>query len=135
MPPGTNGGVSALGLYASLAGGVFVGLVYSITVVIAYIGDAEFMSAAVQVVYWAIFGGAAGLFGSLLDSLLGATVQATYFDKSLGRVIPPHQARSSPQHNVQHICGAEIMNNDVVNLVALAVTAVVFGFGVAPLVF
>ncbi|TIA44199.1 hypothetical protein D6C83_05997 [Aureobasidium pullulans] len=82
VPRGTNGGVTITGLLAGLAGSVFISslayftLPYSGT---AWTGDAKFM-------FWVTLT-AAGFSGTLLDSLLGALVQATVEDKSSGRVV------------------------------------------------
>ena len=65
MRKGTNGGVTLLGLAASMAGGLMVGCVYMAG------------GALVARPQWRLIplGVAAGLLGSLLDSMLGATVQ------------------------------------------------------------
>ncbi len=66
IPAGTSGGISALGLAATCAGAVLIGLVGWVGV---RLGD---YGAAVWVIPTALGGGVAG---SLADSLLGATVQ------------------------------------------------------------
>jgi len=71
--PGTNGGISAIGLIVSLMGGLVVGLANYATLV--YTIDAEML--ARSPVQWPIIvaGGFAGLIGSIVDSILGATLQ------------------------------------------------------------
>lgn len=71
--PGTNGGITAIGLIASLFGGLAVGLAnYAMLI---YTVDADML--ARSPVQWPIIvaGGFAGLVGSIVDSLLGATLQ------------------------------------------------------------
>lgn len=71
--PGTNGGVSWIGLICSIIGGLVVGLSYYI-VVLNTVDTAVLQLAAPQwpIVIVAAFG---GLFGSIIDSILGATLQ------------------------------------------------------------
>ena len=72
VPKGTNGGVSFVGLLVSFGGGLAVGLGYYLGVIIG--GSAQLDDAPNQL-FLILLGGAAGLIGSLIDSLLGATVQ------------------------------------------------------------
>lgn len=70
---GTNGGVSWIGLLCSTIGGLIVGLIYYI-VILNTVDTAVLQLAAPQ---WPIIivAGFAGYFGSILDSVLGATLQ------------------------------------------------------------
>lgn len=71
--PGTNGGVTATGLVVSLLGGLAVGLAnYAMLI---YVINADML--AQSPVQWPLIvaGGFAGLFGSIIDSVLGATLQ------------------------------------------------------------
>lgn len=70
---GTNGGVSWIGLLCSTIGGLIVGLIYYI-VILNTVDTAVLQLAAPQ---WPviIIAGFAGFFGSILDSVLGATLQ------------------------------------------------------------
>jgi len=71
--PGTNGGVSWIGLVCSVVGGLVVGLFYYI-MILNTVDTAVLQLAAPQwpIIIVAAFG---GLFGSILDSVLGATLQ------------------------------------------------------------
>jgi uncharacterized protein (TIGR00297 family) len=72
-PPGTNGGISVLGTTAATAGGGFIGLVFALA------GGIEVGAAAVaQTVPCVLMGSAAGLLGSTVDSVLGATLQESH---------------------------------------------------------
>ena len=73
VPKGTNGGVSFVGLLCSFGGGLAVGVAYYVGVVL---GSAQLqLRDSPNQLYIILLGGAGGLIGSLIDSLLGATVQ------------------------------------------------------------
>ncbi len=71
VKPGTNGGVSALGTAAGLAGGVLIGCCYCVFE--TWVAGVPHVTAlgcrAVAV------GAAAGMLGNLVDSVLGAMLQ------------------------------------------------------------
>jgi uncharacterized protein (TIGR00297 family) len=107
---GASGGVSALGTGVSLAGGLLIGLTAGL------FGTAAGLlpwSAALPV---ALIGAVSGAAGSLLDSLMGATVQQIYFCE---------KCRKETERKV-HRCGTTTrplrgwswMNNDLVNLIS-----------------
>lgn len=106
VPTGTNGGVTAVGLVASLLGGAAVGGAYYFTQVLLV---KELHLAVSQ---WPIilYGAIAGLLGSLLDSFLGATMQFSGYDETIGKVV----SYESP--NVKRISGKPILDNNGVNL-------------------
>lgn len=99
---GTSGGLSVVGTLAALLGSVVVG------------AAAAAFSTSDQ---WLWFGliSVSGLLGSLLDSLLGATVQAMYFcptDRKETERYPLHSCGTA----TIHIRGWRWLNNDWVNL-------------------
>ncbi|THW82972.1 hypothetical protein D6D15_09890 [Aureobasidium pullulans] len=126
VPRGTNGGVTITGLLAGLAGSVFISslayftLPYSGT---AWTGDAKFM-------FWVTLI-AAGFSGTLLDSLLGALVQATVEDKSSGRVVEGDNGKrvKVTQGGSRVRRGMDLLNNNGVNF-AMAATVAAVGMGV-----
>lgn len=82
MPPGTNGGVTATGLAAGLLGSFIIALTSAISL--------PFCSAHSKIqdrVLWTVAFSIWGLLGSVLDSVLGALLQASVVDKRSGKVV------------------------------------------------
>ncbi|XP_061125388.1 transmembrane protein 19 isoform X2 [Syngnathus typhle] len=114
VPEGTNGGVTHTGLVASFLGGLAVGGAYWATQVL-FVGQMQQCAPQWPLV---LYGGAAGLLGSLLDSLLGASVQYSGFDTSVGKVV-------SYQSPTTHwISGKPILDNNAVNLFSSILVAI-----------
>ncbi|MBN1532896.1 MAG: DUF92 domain-containing protein [Spirochaetes bacterium] len=113
VPRGTSGGVSVPGLLASLAGASFIALVC--------LGGAAACGAELPV-RWVLWIAAGGFSGSVIDSLLGATVQAQYRDGS-GLITERRREKGMPARLVR---GFAFITNDTVNflatLLAVAVT-------------
>jgi uncharacterized membrane protein len=107
--PGTNGGVSLWGLVCSLLGGTWIGLFAAGTIAWQSRPCASRPVDLVSLIAWA---SAAGLVGSLLDSVLGATLQRTLYSKSQKRVVK--QADSS----TITVSGIPFLSNDAVNLIS-----------------
>lgn len=127
---GTSGGVSALGLAASMAGGCFVGLAAWLLLVLVpgqSAPDASGVPAdSVRLLVWCAAAWLAGTIGSLADSLLGATVQLTYRCAVCGRDVEQRRHCGQPAARVRGYAG---WNNDAVNIagsLAGAAAAVVF---------
>lgn len=70
---GTNGGVTVIGLIVSLLGGLAIGLANYVMLV--YMIDADMLARSPAQWPIIIAGGFAGLVGSIVDSVLGATLQ------------------------------------------------------------
>ncbi|CAN9508512.1 unnamed protein product [Ophioblennius macclurei] len=115
VPAGTNGGVTTVGLLASFLGGAAVGVAYLATQLLTV---ADLQGAAPQ---WPIvvYGGVAGLLGSMLDSFLGAHMQYSGFDASIGKVVSYESATT------RRICGKPILDNNAVNLFSSLLVALV----------
>ncbi|XP_026863363.1 transmembrane protein 19 [Electrophorus electricus] len=106
VPTGTNGGVTPVGLVASLLGGVAVGTAYFLTQLLL-VNDLHLAAPQWPVM---VYGGTAGLLGSVLDSFLGAHMQYSGYDESTGKVV------SYETPTVRRICGKPILDNNGVNL-------------------
>ncbi|KAM8820802.1 TMM19 protein, partial [Eudromia elegans] len=123
VPVGTNGGITIVGLFSSLLGGAVVGATYFLTQVI-FVSDLDTSAPQWPAI---VFGAAAGLLGSLVDSYLGATMQYSGFDENLGMVVN-HQTKDA-----RHISGKPILDNNAVNLfssiiIALVLPGMAWGF-------
>ncbi|KAM4671780.1 transmembrane protein 19 isoform 3-T3 [Amazona ochrocephala] len=116
VPVGTNGAITFVGLLSSLLGGMVVGIAYFITQLI-FVTDLEVSAPQWPII---VFGAAAGLLGSIVDSYLGATMQYSGFDQNIGMVVN-HQTKDS-----KHISGKPILDNNAVNLFSSIIIALVF---------
>jgi len=117
VPRGTNGGVSMAGLAVSLLGGLVVGVGYVIGVLVAASGD-DLSHAPCQ---WKIvlLGGLGGLVGSLIDSIIGATLQYSGKDEKTGKVV------EVAGEGVSRISGRMILDNHSVNLISSILTGLI----------
>jgi uncharacterized protein (TIGR00297 family) len=119
---GTSGGVTPLGTSVAFLGAFVIGALASLGVFAA--GPAVNQARGYQLVASAFLFAAAGLLGSLFDSLLGATVQAIYycdFDQK-----ETESALHRCGNRTRLIRGWRWLDNDWVNFIAS-----VFGSGVA----
>ncbi|MBN1137199.1 MAG: DUF92 domain-containing protein [Anaerolineae bacterium] len=114
---GTSGGVTRLGVWASVAGALLIGAVATaLTQAASLLKGGGWQVAAIAYPLLAVTG---GLAGSLFDSLLGATAQGVYFCDYCEKQTERRVHRCGQQTRLAR--GWEWLNNDVVNLVASAV--------------
>ncbi|KAF9162763.1 Transmembrane protein 19 [Actinomortierella ambigua] len=160
VPPGTNGGVSWIGLVASVAGGATIGAMAAVSVLVqqwrearvdlfgligGYLagaagqGQTDEMAAALRawqmftravdarfLVGLALAGAGAGLFGSLLDSLLGATVQKSNYSSK--RKVITYRKEREDDDEIKAISGWDILDNHQVNFVSSLLIAGLTGY-------
>lgn len=115
VPTGTNGGVTPVGLMASFAGGLTVGGAYYVSQCL-FVSDLHLADPQWPIIF---YGGVAGLLGSMLDSFLGAHMQYSGFDSSIGKVVSYESATT------RRICGKPILDNNAVNLFSSVLIALI----------
>lgn len=101
---GTSGGVSLFGMFASLSGSALIALLAVLLSPINTLSTSYFLLIT-----------AAGMAGSLLDSLLGATVQAMYYCPTDQKETEKHPLHTCGTKTI-HTRGWAWLNNDLVNL-------------------
>ncbi|PVU96568.1 hypothetical protein BB559_002341 [Furculomyces boomerangus] len=120
VPPGTNGGITKLGLMASALGGAAVGLSMDVMYWIQYYSLLK--THQLPRIPFHFLGSIFGLLGSLIDSYLGSKYQASYLTKD--KKISNH--KSDPDTKL--INGRDILSNNMVNFISLSMTAILGGF-------
>lgn len=124
VPPGTNGGISALGTAAAAAGGLFVGAVFVGTSRLAAAWTAASAGGAAchaaAAADWRLLplAVAAGLGGSLLDSVLGATLQWSGYDTRSKKAVSRPPVAGDTSGEIKHTCGRDVLSNTGVNVVS-----------------
>ncbi|XP_008204558.1 transmembrane protein 19 [Nasonia vitripennis] len=114
VPRGTNGAVSWVGLLVSALGGLVVGLFHYLTVL--YAVDSAVLEVAAPQWPIIVLGGVGGLLGSIVDSILGATLQYSGINEK-GMIV------ERPGKGVKHISGRQILDNHSVNLLSSIIIA------------
>jgi uncharacterized protein (TIGR00297 family) len=110
VPAGTSGGVTGLGLLASLLGGAFIGLVGGW---FNQMGEPGY--GAGTLIALVALGAVSGMIGSLADSWFGATLQVMYRCTVCGKTI---EKQVHCEQEAVQIRGMRMMTNDMVNAVS-----------------
>lgn len=105
MKPGLSGAVSALGSVAGLLGALFIALYWM----------SNFLPLSGKSLAYASIVAASGFFGCLMDSALGATVQAHYYDQE-GGCLTEHPTVGGRELPLER--GIRWVDNDLVNLMS-----------------
>jgi uncharacterized protein (TIGR00297 family) len=116
VPHGTNGGMSIFGTFASLLGGTFIGLLFFV-----FSFSLSNQKPSIPQYPMIFVGALCGLLGSLFDSLLGATLQASYYSKDRQCIVKENIERKKDQ-SVVLISGSDLLTNEQVNLVSILMT-------------
>lgn len=119
---GTNGGVTLAGLLAAAAAGSVIGLAF---VLIGFFTTKCVFDVALKQLLVIPIAALAGLCGSLIDSLLGATLQFSGFCTVRNKVV------GKPGPTVKKISGLNILDNNAVNLVSVLSTTLLTSIGCA----
>jgi uncharacterized protein (TIGR00297 family) len=124
VPAGTNGGVTLWGTLCSAIGGGIMGLA---TVAMDYLSGL----APLNVTSLIMLGTVCGLVGSLIDSILGATIQETFYDDDKKLV---YHSEEKPK-TAKLVSGINILSNEQVNFVSVAITTWLGGWVFGPMIF
>ncbi|PNX97633.1 transmembrane protein 19-like [Trifolium pratense] len=112
---GTNGGVTKTGLLAAAAGGSVIGLSYVLLELLTVRCGSDRVAKQLLVIPVATI---AGLGGSIIDSLLGATLQFSGFCSIRQKVV------GKPGPTIKKISGLAILDNNAVNFVSILLTTI-----------
>ncbi|CAM8917940.1 unnamed protein product [Rhodiola kirilowii] len=116
---GTNGGVTKDGLLAAAAAGSVIGLTFYVAGI--YTKECTNVALLKQLLVIPV-AALAGLCGSVIDSLLGATLQYSGFCSVRNKVV------SIPGPTVKRISGRRVLDNNAVNFVSIFLTSVITAF-------
>ena len=128
LPTGASGGVTLLGLTASAAGAAFIAAVSS-GGVLFYVASQTLQGASatlrlapvlIYTVSVAAIVTLSGFLGSVIDSLLGASLQAEYLCSSSGQPTERPYSKYSPNTLIK---GYRLITNDTVNLLSVSAAA------------
>ncbi|KAG0142929.1 hypothetical protein CROQUDRAFT_206597 [Cronartium quercuum f. sp. fusiforme G11] len=118
VPPGTNGAVSLVGLGLSAFGGVCIGLAVSFRCLLEECRTPSGSSIMGLSVKTGLF----GLFCSVLDSVLGATLQQTLYSQTDKKIVRPGTVLGGPKRVVV-VTGSNLLSNNQVNIISSTTTA------------
>ncbi|KAH6754975.1 integral membrane protein of unknown function DUF92 [Perilla frutescens var. hirtella] len=112
---GTNGGVTKAGFLAAAAAGCVLGIAF---VIVGFLTTNCTFNIAMKQLLVIPLSALAGLCGSAIDSLLGATLQYSGFCSVRNKVV------GKPGPTVKKISGLSILDNNAVNFVSILLTTV-----------
>lgn len=126
VPPGTNGGITLSGTLWSGFGGLIIAVGVILLDLLSGI--------AVRPVQTIMFGTVCGFVGSFLDSLLGATVQSSYYDDEKHVSHCGEEGKESTS-KLRHISGVNLLTNAQVNLASIMLTTALGAVYIGPWVY
>ncbi|KAL7720883.1 Transmembrane protein [Entamoeba marina] len=116
VPPGTNGGVSFLGLLSGLLGSLLIGIVGGIVFLFeCWMSLTAFILVTLTITF-------SGVCGNLLDSILGGTLQYSGWDEET------HYVVRQPTKTTKKICGRDVLSNSAINLITSSFSGILCGF-------
>lgn len=132
VPKGINGAISRYGTVCSILGGMFISVVVIICNILRY-GILNYINSNVEVIVLSVkillFGGFIGFIGSLIDSILGQTIQLTIYNVTKECVIEKENEQEAKQNGDElKYYGKDILNNSGINMVTGVITALISGY-------
>jgi len=107
--------VSLTGTAASIAGGLFIGIVFFLVTVVWY------HNPVMSQMHILLLGTLSGFFGSLIDSLFGALFEYSGYNEQDNKVY------SKPNSQLKHISGVRLLDGNMTNSLSILLTSVVAG--------
>ena len=135
VPHGTNGGVTFAGIIWSAVGGALIGTGAFLCDLLTLGNNFEGYSTFKYLSLMIIFGGLTGLLGSVLDSILGATLQASFYDKDSKLTYCGRREGRSIPSDVMSVSGYDVLTNAQVNFVSILLCTYLSAHVIGPLVF
>jgi uncharacterized protein (TIGR00297 family) len=113
VPKGTNGGVSFEGIRAAVLGGMALGFICS---------PLLFINSDLHTVFVAfLFFTFSSLVGTIIDSILGATLQITYITRD-GKI---KNSKTDSSIDCLHVHGVDVLSNNQVNVISSLLTSLI----------
>lgn len=135
VPQGTNGGVTSAGFVWSAIGGALIGFGAFICDTSTSGNDFKNYSVLQYLSLMIIFGALTGLVGSVIDSLLGAVMQASYFDKDTKLTYCGRREGRSMPVDLTLVSGSDILTNAQVNFASILLCTYLSAYFIGPIVF
>ncbi len=117
VPRGTSGGVSLEGTLSTLGGSTFIALAYGMALY-SIIPVSKLIIA-----FLLVFMG--GVMGSLIDSALGASIQAQFKCPSCNKITEKRFHLRCGRIKTMHVKGLKVINNDIVNFTSALIPSFV----------
>lgn len=143
VPHGTNGGITVWGTLWSIFGGTIIGIILLITDIISGLYLPFYSSGDTGIDsnnnYWrqvVLYSSLCGFIGSMIDSILGALLQVSYYDIEKKCIYHSNSIpSSSSSSSIKHISGIDLLSNEQVNFVSIILTCLLGGAILGPLIF
>ncbi|MFL0246061.1 DUF92 domain-containing protein [Candidatus Clostridium stratigraminis] len=115
---GVSGAISILGTLSALLGSSFIAVIFFIGYVLKY-------GFKTQAIVFSIIVVILGFAGCILDSLLGATLQAKYRCEICGKIT---EKKVHHERSTKLVAGLRFINNDAVNFISILCAALIVLF-------
>lgn len=115
LTKGMSGGVTAFGTLASFLGGLFISIVFTLGYNLSGLPTTHLFIPFILCLI-------GGFLGSLIDSILGATVQGIFYDECRGLLT---ERSVSKQIENRLVKGFKYINNNMVNFLSVSISSII----------
>ena len=122
--------MSLLGTIASAIGGAFIGIIYFL---MSYFVNNNSNYNLYSQYPMILVGLVCGLLGSLIDSILGATLQATYYCTDKKKIVK-NINNNNNNKSIIIVSGVNFLSNEAVNIFSILITMILSLF-IGPYIF